>query len=187
MILKKVYFMHEMVIESIRVSLVNYQRVVILRVKETGKYLPIWIGSHEADSIAYKLQDISAPRPLTHDLLHDVITELDANVKKIIISGIDENTFFAKIELATQNSIIEIDCRPSDAIALAVRTESPIFAIDEVIEKAGVKMDINSDELKKETEISSPDNSFAPISEEEVKKLSAYSKFIETLNTDDIK
>lgn len=179
--------MHEMVIESIRVSLVNYQRVVILRVKETGKYLPIWIGSHEADSIAYKLQDISAPRPLTHDLLHDVITELDATVKKIIISGIDENTFFAKIELATQNSIIEIDCRPSDAIALAVRTESPIFAIDEVIKKAGVKMDINSDELKKETEISSPDNSFSPISEEEVKKLSAYSKFIETLNTDDIK
>ena len=108
-------------------------------------------------------------------------------MKKIIISGIDENTFFAKIELATQNSIIEIDCRPSDAIALAVRTESPIFAINEVIEKAGVKMDINSDELKKETEISSPDNSFAPISEEEVKKLSAYSKFIETLNTDDIK
>ena len=89
--------------------------------------------------------------------------------------------------VAPQNSIIEIDCRPSDAIALAVRTESPIFAIDEVIEKAGVKMDINSDELKKETEISSPDNSFAPISEEEVKKLSAYSKFIETLNTDDIK
>lgn len=180
--------MYEMVIESIRVSLVNYQRVVILRVKETGKYLPIWIGSHEADSIAYKLQDISAPRPLTHDLLNNVITELDADVKKIIISGIDENTFFAKIELATQNSIIEIDCRPSDAIALAVRTESPIFAVNEVIEKAGVKMDIeSSDELKKETEISSSDNSFSPISEEEVKKLSAYSKFIETLNTDDIK
>ena len=178
--------MYEMIIESIRVSLVNYQRVVILRAKETGKYLPIWIGSHEADSIAYKLQKISAPRPLTHDLLHDVITELNAKVNKIIISGIDENTFFAKIELINENSILEIDCRPSDAIALAVRTESPIFAVNEVIEKAGVKIDINSDEFKKETEISNTDNSLPPISEQEVKNLSAYSKFIETLNTDDI-
>ncbi|MQG18638.1 MAG: bifunctional nuclease family protein [SAR202 cluster bacterium] len=178
--------MYEMIIESIRVSLVNYQRVVILRVKETGKYLPIWIGSHEADSIAYKLQDISAPRPLTHDLLNDVITKLDANVNKIIISGIDENTFFAKIELIKQNSIIEIDCRPSDAIALAVRTESPIFAVNEVIEKAGVKMEVNTDDVKIDTDLSNPKNSFSPISEEEVKNLSAYSEFIETLNTEDL-
>ena len=107
-------------------------------------------------------------------------------MNKIIISGIDENTFFAKIELINENSILEIDCRPSDAIALAVRTESPIFAVNEVIEKAGVKMDINSDEFKKETEIPNTDNSLPPISEQEVKNLSAYSKYIETLNTDDI-
>ena len=91
--------MIEMVIDSIRVSLSNYQRVVILKQKENDRYLPIWIGPAEADSIAVRLQDVSVPRPLTHDLLITVIKELGASIDHIVISGLDNDTFFSKIVL----------------------------------------------------------------------------------------
>ena len=114
--------MLEMVIDSIRVSLMNYQRVVILKERQADRYLPIWIGSPEADSIAVKLQDVSVPRPLTHDLLGSVISELGANVHHVVISDLTNDTFFAKLVLGvTGGEQREVDCRPSDAIAVAVR------------------------------------------------------------------
>ena len=96
--------MLEMIVDSIRVSLMNYQRVVILRVKETDRYLPIWIGPPEADAIALKLQDVAVPRPLTHDLLGSVIDSLGAKVEKIVVSDLTDDTFFAKIVMPRSRS-----------------------------------------------------------------------------------
>jgi len=173
--------MLEMMIDSIRVSLVNYQRVVILKVKEDDQYLPIWIGPSEADSIALKLQDVDVPRPLTHDLMSSLISTLGASVSRIVVTDLDQDTFFAKIMIEHTDSTIEIDARPSDAIALAVRTDAPIFADDSVIEKAGVQMDQDTG-----NPIISNSNESRPLSEEEIKNLSAFSDFIETLNLDDL-
>ena len=131
----------EMVIDSIRVSLMSSQRVVILKVKESNRYLPIWIGPIEADSIALKLQDVSVERPLTHDLLGAVISSLGATVTRIVVSDLSNDIFYAKIVLQYNGSTMEVDSRVSDAIALAVRTNAPIFANDTVVDKAGVQMD----------------------------------------------
>ena len=113
--------MVEMIIESIRVSMLNYQRVVILKEKLAGRYLPIWIGPAEADAIAVKLQEVAVPRPLSHDLLRSVISSLGATVSRIIVNDLRNDTFFAKIMLVADGKQVEIDSRPSDAIALAVR------------------------------------------------------------------
>jgi bifunctional DNase/RNase len=114
--------MAEMIIDSIRVSLMNYQRVVILKERDSDRYLPIWIGSPEADAIAVKLQDVTVPRPLTHDLLGSVIAELGAVVDHVVVSDLSNDTFYAKLVMnVTDGAQREVDCRPSDAIALAVR------------------------------------------------------------------
>ena len=133
--------MLEMNIDSIRVSLMNYQRVVILKEKENDRYLPIWIGPAEADAIAVKLHDVTVSRPLTHDLLGSVVNSLGASVSYIIVSDLLNDTFYAKIVLTSDGTTMEVDSRPSDAIALAVRANAPIFADDTVVEKAGVQMD----------------------------------------------
>ena len=133
--------MMELEIDSIRVSLLNYQRVVILKEKESDRYLPIWIGPNEADAIAIKLQEVSVPRPLTHDLLHNVLGELGAEIQHILVSGLDHETFFAKIIVSIGDKTVPIDSRPSDALALAVRARVPIFAEEAVLAKAGVKLD----------------------------------------------
>ena len=133
--------MLEMSIDSIRVSLMNYQRVVILRVKDTDRYLPIWIGPSEADSIALKLQDVSVPRPMTHDLLEHVIHHLDANLERIVVTDLRDSTFFAKLILRRNGESLEVDSRPSDAIALAVRVGASIFVSEEVLDAAGIEPD----------------------------------------------
>ena len=125
--------MMELEIDSIRVSLLNYQRVVILKEKEADRYLPIWIGPNEADAIAIKLQEVAVPRPLTHDLLHNVLGELGAEIQHILVSGLDHETFFAKIMVSFGEKTIPIDSRPSDALALAVRARVPIFADEDVL------------------------------------------------------
>jgi bifunctional DNase/RNase len=114
--------MQEMDIDSIRVSLMNYQRVVILKDRAIDRYLPIWIGSPEADAIAVKLQNVSVPRPLTHDLLGSVISTLGAKVDHVVVSDLNNDTFYAKLILSgAGGSQTEVDCRPSDAIAISVR------------------------------------------------------------------
>ena len=175
--------MLEMIIDSIRVSLMNYQRVVILRVKESNRYLPIWIGPSEADSIALKLQDVAVPRPLTHDLLRSVIASLGATVSRIVVSDLNNDTFYAKIVLQVNGSTMEVDSRPSDAIALAVRTDAPIFADDTVVDKAGVQMD---EETGKPIVPADGEQGDKPLREEELRSLSAFTEFVETLNLDDL-
>ena len=133
--------MQEIVIDSIRVSLMNYQRVVILKEKESDRYLPIWIGPAEADAIAVKLQDISVPRPLTHDLLRSIIDTLGGSLSHILVSDLESDTFYAKIVINVNGKSVEVDSRPSDAIALAVRAKVPIYAEDKVLDKAGILLD----------------------------------------------
>ena len=125
--------MVEMTIDSIRVSLMNYQRVVILKEKAAERYLPIWIGAAEADAIAVKLQGVTVPRPLTHDLLRLVIDTLGASIDSIIVSDLKNDTFYAKIILNVDGGQLEVDSRPSDALALAVRTDVPIYAEEAVL------------------------------------------------------
>ncbi len=174
--------MREMSIDSIRVSLQNYQRVVILKDKDSDRYLPIWIGASEADAIAVKLQEVGVPRPLTHDLLESVIQSLGAQVNHILVSDLSDDTFYAKIVLQHNGSQTEIDSRPSDAIALAVRTQAPIFAADSVIDKAGVRMDQDTGKAV----ISSEEDEARPPTEEELRRLSAFSDFIDSLDLEDL-
>ena len=176
--------MTEMVIDSIRVNIVNYQqRVVILKVKETNRFLPIWIGSSEADSIARKLHDIPVARPRTHDRLQSTIATLGATVSRIVVSDLTDDTFFAKIVLQVNGTSLEVDSRPSDALALAVRTEAPIFAHDEVIERAAVQMDEEGNPVSAQEE---EEETPKPLREEELRSLSAFTDFVSTLDLDDI-
>jgi len=176
--------MIEMMIDSIRVSLMNYQRVVILKEKIAKRYLPIWIGPAEADAIAVKLQGVNVPRPLTHDLLCQVIDSLGASINSIIVSDLKSDTFYAKVILNVDGGQIEVDSRPSDALALAVRAEVPIYADEGVMDKAGIILDEETGKpVVDETEEGLGKD--RKVSEEEMKKLSAFYDFINTLDMDD--
>jgi bifunctional DNase/RNase len=133
--------MIEIVIDSIRASTMNYQRVVILKEKASGRYLPIWIGSAEADAIVVKLQGVNVPRPLTHDLLYSIITALGASINSVLLSDLKNDTFYAKIVFNAGDRKMEVDSRPSDALALAVRAGVPIYAEDAVLDKGGILLD----------------------------------------------
>jgi len=129
----------EMSVESVRVHMLSTQHVVILRELERDRYLPIWIGPWEASAIAMKLQGQAPERPLTHDLFATVIGLLGATVREVIIADLADETFLARILLESGGRTIEIDSRPSDALALAVRTGARIFAAEAVLERAGVE------------------------------------------------
>jgi len=138
--------LREMVVESVRVHMLSSQHVVILREADAERYLPIWIGSWEAQSIAMKLQGVEAERPLTHDLLATILEELGASVRHIVVSDLADETYRARIVLVQGGSDYEIDARPSDAIALAVRSGSSIFATEAVLDRAGVMPEADEDE-----------------------------------------
>ncbi|MCC6629407.1 MAG: bifunctional nuclease family protein [Chloroflexi bacterium] len=130
--------MIETVVESIRVSIATNQRVVILKEVEGQRHLPIWIGQNEADAIAMELQGLTAARPLTHDLLKAVISEMGGHVSRILVTDLSRDVFFARIIVDQSGRALEIDSRPSDAIALAVRVKAPILVDDDVMARAGV-------------------------------------------------
>jgi len=169
--------MVEMTIHSVRASPMSPQRVVILKEKGSSRYLPIWIGANEADAIALKLQNIELSRPLTHDLLQSVISGLGAKVEYIVVSELKEDTFYARLSLTVDGTKLDIDSRPSDALALAVRVKAPIFAEESVLEKAGIVLEEDADQSVPE----------AKVDEQELKGLSAYKDFIDTLNLEDFK
>jgi bifunctional DNase/RNase len=131
----------EMSVESVRVHMLSTQHVVILRELGRDRYLPIWIGPWEASSIAMKLQGQAPERPLTHDLFATVLDALGATVREVIIADLADETFHARVMLESGGRTIEIDSRPSDALALAVRTGARIFAAEAVLERAGVEPD----------------------------------------------
>lgn len=182
--------MIEMTIDSIRVSLMNYQRVVILKEKESDRYLPIWIGPAEADAIAVKLQGVAVPRPLTHDLLSSIIETLGAVVNSIIVNDLKNDTFFAKVILDSEGKMVEVDSRPSDALALAVRTNVPIFAAETVLDKAGIMLDGETGKpiFDEKDELPGIKHGKVPgkVNDEELrKKMPGIWDFINTLDLDD--
>ena len=131
----------EMVVESVRVHMLSSRHVVILKETERDRYLPIWIGPWEASAIAMKLQGLTPERPLTHDLFATTLEELGVRVDRVVISDLADETFHARLILEGPGRTVEIDARPSDALALAVRTGVRIFAADSVLEQAGLGAD----------------------------------------------
>jgi bifunctional DNase/RNase len=173
--------MIEMSVEFVRVSMQNYNRVVILREKEAERYLLIWIGPAEAEAIAMRLGDVQPPRPQTHDLMRNIIDALGATVSYILVNDLNNDTFYARIVLDLNGQTVEIDSRTSDAIALAVRSQVPIYADESVLERAGILLD-------KEQELADAAAGTERVTEvnpEELEKMSAFKDFIESLDLDD--
>ena len=133
--------MQEMVIYGVSFDMVGKQPIVLLKTVDGNKFLPIWIGHPEAAAILMKLQGASTPRPMTHDLITDVIGELEAQCTRVAVTELRENTFYAAITLAMNGRDVEIDSRPSDALALAVRTGAPIFAAEDVITESAIEFE----------------------------------------------
>ena len=136
----------EMVVESVRVHMLSSQHVVILKQSERDRYLPIWIGPSEANAIAMRLQGLSAERPLTHDLLVSVLAALGASISRVVVTHVIDGTFHARLYLENSSGDeSEVDSRTSDAIAVAVRTGSPIYVDERVLDEAGVEPDASED------------------------------------------
>lgn len=175
--------MKELIIDSIRVGLRHYRRVVVLREKEAERYLTIWVGADVADAIAFRLQDVSVPRPQSHDLMLNLVQELGGSVQAVIVNDLKDDTFYATIQIQKDGQLLEIDSRPSDAIAIAVRASVPIYAADEVLERAGILLDEDGEEVtENEAAIDQP----PPVSREELEKLSAFRDFVSGLDLDDL-
>jgi bifunctional DNase/RNase len=145
--------MQEMLIYGVSFDMVGKQPIVLLKTAEGNKFLPIWIGHPEAAAILMKLQGANTPRPMTHDLVTDMLEKLEARVIRIAVTELRENTFYAVVTVAVDGSEIEIDSRPSDAIALAVRSDAPIYVDDSVIEESAIEFeheDVNEEEVVEE-------------------------------------
>lgn len=167
--------MIEVIIDSIRVSLMSQYRVVILKDTNTDRYLPIWIGPCEADAITIELQEMPPQRPLTHDLLKSVIGELGGQVVHILISELRSDVYYARIVVNVNGKQVEVDARPSDAIALAVRVKAPIFVADLVMDRAAIEPEVDVEAAARQL----------PPKEEE-SRLSAFKDFVDSLDLDDL-
>ena len=175
--------MIETVVESIRVNLVTQNRVVILKEVEGERHLPIWIGDFEAQAIAMELQGLVSPRPLPYDLIKAVIGDLGATVDRILVTDLAQDVFYARIILTLDGKTVEIDSRPSDAIALAVRTHTPILVEESVMDRAGVSLEPDDGEQDVEQAVSATGAAEGqPVDDE---RLSVFRDFINTLDLDD--
>ncbi len=154
-------------VESIQVSLMTEHRVVLLREVNGERLLPIWIGPYEAEAIALRLREVELPRPLTHDLLINVISELGGKVSRITVNDLRDNTFYACITVNLNGQKLEIDSRPSDAIALAVRVNASIFVAEDVMAEAGIIPE-------------------ADVTEGDDVELAAFREFVSTFDLDDL-
>jgi len=170
--------MVEVVIDSIRVSLMSQQRIVILRERDAERYLPIWIGVYEAESITIALQDVEVARPLTHDLLKSVFNKLEASIIRVEVVALRDDTFFGNIVAEKNGNVMNIDARPSDALAIAVRANVPILVAASVMEAAGItpeedlqEQERQEGETSQESEIETPDE-----------RLSIFEDFLEGLD-----
>lgn len=166
--------MIEVVIDSIRISLVSQHRIVMLRELDNERQLPIWIGPCEADAITIELQDVKVARPVTHDLLKNVIGDMGGRVSHVLVKSLNEGVFYASLFVDVNGDMTEIDCRPSDAIALAVRVKVPIFVDEEVLDEAGILPE--PDIQEGEEDLEEPDE----------EKLDAFTDFVDTLDLDDL-
>jgi bifunctional DNase/RNase len=160
--------MVEVKVQSIQVSLMTDHRVILLKEIDSERVLPIWIGMHEAEAIAIRMRGVNVARPMTHDLLGDVIDGLGGRVSHITVNELRDDTFYARITVQVDGQEVEIDSRPSDAIALAVRVEVPIFVEDSVMSQAGVVPDADT------------------TMEADEEDLRAFRAFIDSLDLDDL-
>lgn len=179
--------MIRVVVDSIRVSLLTQHRVVVLRETDSKRYLPIWIGPFEADAIAMAIQGHEPQRPMTHDLLKSMIGEMGGQISHILVNDIQDNTFFARIVIEQHGRMIEVDARPSDAIALAVRTDVSIFVEAQVLDQAGVLFDEDEQSGTPEPQGGEPAGEGEPESEPDLNddSMSIFRNFINTLDLDD--
>lgn len=172
--------MIETVVESIRVSLVTQHRVVILKEVAGERHLPIWIGAYEAEAIAMELQGVTAARPLPYDLMRAMIGDLGGTVDRIVVTDLAQDVFYARIVIDQNGRSVEVDSRPSDAIALAVRVRVPILVDEGVMDRAGVTLGADDEDDDAEAAESGGDEG-GPGSEQ----LSVFRDFINTLDLDD--
>ena len=163
--------MIEVEIDSIRISLITQHRIVMLRELDGERQMPIWIGPCEADAITIELQDTEIPRPMTHDLLKNAIEQLNATISHIHITEVREQVYYAHLVLDVNKELVELDCRPSDAMALAVRAKVPIFVADTVMDEVSI--------------LPEPDVSQPEEDSEEEGSLGAFKDFVDTLDFDD--
>jgi uncharacterized protein len=173
--------MVEVVIDSIRVSLISQQRIVILREVDADRYLPIWIGIYEAEAIALALQDVEVARPLTWDLLKNIFTTLDARIIRVEVTSLHDDTYYGNIVAEVDGKRLDIDSRPSDAIALAVRAHVPILVSRPIMDSVGV---VPEEDMSETTGEVSPKTE-APASEINEANLSVFKDFLENLDIDD--
>ncbi len=169
--------MIEVIIDSIRVSLMSQHRIVVLKDMNNDRYLPIWIGPFEADAITVELQENPQPRPLTHDLLKSVIREMGGRVAHVLISDLRQDVYYARIVVELNGKQVEIDSRSSDAIALAVRVKAPIFVADSVMNRAAIEPD---EDVEQEI-VAGGDE---PAEEVDERRLSAFADFVNSLDLD---
>ncbi len=177
--------MIEVVIDSIRVSLMSQQRIVILREQKAERYLPIWIGVYEAESITIALQEVEVARPLTHDLIKNIFNQLGARILRVEVVALRDDTFFGNIVVESDGQVINIDSRPSDALAIAVRAHVPILVSRQVMETAGIVPEQDLQQEPPSTPLAKEES--APIEAESgEERLSVFQDFLEKLDLDDL-
>ncbi len=177
-------------IDSIRVSLMSQDRVIVLKDQESDRYLPIWIGAPEAEAIRVELQGVPITRPLTHDLIKTVILELGGQVEHIVVNDLRNDVFYARVRVSLNDRTVDIDSRPSDAIALAVRAKVPIFVAESVMQRAAIQPE---QEITGEAELSEPPVEGPPRRSKRPEEprasdtdLSAFKDFLDSLDLDDL-
>ena len=175
--------MIETIVDSIRVSLVTQHRVVILKEVTGERHLPIWIGPFEAEAIAMELQGVSAARPLPYDLIKSIISDMGGTVQEILVTDLAQDVFYARIVIDQDGRRVEIDSRPSDAIALAVRSDVSIFVDESVMERAGVVLDPDAEGDSDEESASSEESPAESAADDE--DLTVFRDFINSLDLDD--
>ena len=172
--------MVEVEIDSVRVSLTNQQRIVILKEKDQERYLPIWIGLYEAEAITIALQEIQVARPQTHDLLKTLINSLDADLLRVEVISLSDDVFYGNLVLNINGEIHQIDCRPSDALALAARTQVPVMISEDVMRQAGIIPE--ADITDENTPVSENEFDHEPDKED----LDVFEDFLQNFNLDDL-
>ena len=179
--------MVEVVIDIVRVSLTNQQRIVMLRESGRERYLPIWIGPYEAEAITISLQEIEVARPQTHDLLLQSLTKLGARLIRVEVVSLKKDVFYGNLVLELDGKLYDVDARPSDSIALAVRAHVPILVNSEILREAGLtpEVDIQAEVLDVEDE-PTPEAESDMESEETSKRLSLFEEFLQNVNLDDV-
>jgi bifunctional DNase/RNase len=181
--------MIEAIVDSIRINMLDRSRILLLRERQGDRHLPIWIGEFEADAIVLEMQGTTPQRPMPYDLIVNVVQDLDARVLRVVVNDLSHDIYYARVVLERAGEVIEIDSRPSDAVAIAVRAECPIFVDDTVMDRAGVSIEERDDD----DDDSGPEGrSFAhqspgteQLSEREEAGLDVFRDFINTIDNDD--